>query len=58
MAHTHEFDCIVCGAHFDSSKDLSRHNEREHLRSATGTERPRDPNAQRRDEEIDRGDEG
>ena len=42
MAHTHEYDCIVCGAHFDNSKDLSRHNE-EHIRTATGMEKPRDP---------------
>lgn len=41
MAHTHEYDCIVCGAHFDSSKDLQRHNQEEHLRKATGMEKPR-----------------
>lgn len=39
--HTHEYDCIVCGAHFDSSKDLTAHNEKEHLRNAQGMERPR-----------------
>lgn len=47
MAHTHEYDCIVCGAHFDSSQDVARHNEEVHLKNATGMERPRD----------DRGDE-
>lgn len=41
MAHTHEFDCIVCGSHFESSKDLAKHNEEAHLSTATGTERPR-----------------
>ena len=41
MAHTHEYDCIVCGAHFDDSKTLARHNEAAHLRNATGMERPR-----------------
>lgn len=41
MAHTHEYDCIVCGAHFDDSKTLARHNEEAHLRTATGMERPR-----------------
>ena len=41
MAHTHEYDCIVCGAHFDSSKDVARHNEEVHLKNATGMERPR-----------------
>ena len=30
MAHTHEYDCIVCGAHFDSEKDLDRHNQERH----------------------------
>jgi hypothetical protein len=53
MAHTHEYDCIVCGAHFDSSKDLSQHNEEQHLRNATGNERPRDP-ASRGIEDDDR----
>ena len=23
MAHTHEYDCVVCGAHFDSQDDLA-----------------------------------
>ena len=41
MAHTHEYDCIVCGAHFDDSKTLARHNESAHLATATGMERPR-----------------
>ena len=41
MAHTHEYDCIVCGAHLDSSEQLSRHNKDLHLKTATGMERPR-----------------
>lgn len=41
MDHTHEYDCIVCGAHFDDSKTLARHNEDAHIRTATGMERPR-----------------
>ena len=41
MGHTHEYDCIVCGAHFEDSKTLARHNEEAHLRTATGMERPR-----------------
>ena len=41
MAHTHEYDCIVCGAHFDNSQDVARHNEEVHLPNATGMERPR-----------------
>ena len=30
MAHTHEFDCIVCGAHFDDEKVLQAHNQAKH----------------------------
>ena len=41
MAHTHEYDCIVCGAHFDSQNELVRHHE-QHKQSASGMERPRD----------------
>ena len=41
VEHTHEYDCIACGAHFDDSKSLSRHNEEKHLKNATGMERPR-----------------
>ena len=46
MAQTQQYDCIVCGAHFDSSKALLRHNEDEHLKKATGMERPRQSNGQ------------
>ena len=31
MAHTHEFDCVVCGAHFDDEKTLQRHNQEKHV---------------------------
>ncbi|MEP6492232.1 MAG: hypothetical protein ABJF01_06120 [bacterium] len=31
MAHTHEFDCVVCGAHFDSEEDLHQHDEAQHV---------------------------
>ena len=41
MTNPHEYDCIVCGEHFDSSKDLSDHNEAAHIKNATGMERPR-----------------
>lgn len=41
MEHTHEYDCIVCGAHFDDSKSLAWHNKETHLKNATGMERPR-----------------
>jgi hypothetical protein len=41
MAHTHEYDCIVCGAHFDSSKEVAQHNEEVHMKDNVGMERPR-----------------
>ena len=51
MAHTHEFDCVVCGAHFDSEQDLHRHDRENHAPKQSidihapaepmGTERPR-----------------
>ena len=51
MAHTHEFDCVVCGAHFDDEKTLQRHNQDKHAPQQAidprapaepmGTERPR-----------------
>ena len=64
MAHTHEYDCIVCGAHFDDEKTLQRHNQEKHTPKLAidpsapaepmGTERPRHrddkhPNAETRD---------
>jgi len=30
MAHTHEFDCKVCGAHLDSRKELDQHTLEKH----------------------------
>ena len=30
MAHTHEYDCVVCGAHFDDEKSLQRHDQEQH----------------------------
>ena len=41
MAHTHEYDCIVCGAHLDTSEQLAKHNQEQHLKNATGMEKPR-----------------
>jgi len=53
--HTHEYDCIVCGAHFDNSRDLARHNEEQHLKNAQGMEQPRhsDPDDDPRDRASD-----
>jgi hypothetical protein len=28
--HTHEFDCIICGAHFDSESALHKHDDEKH----------------------------
>jgi hypothetical protein len=47
MAHTHEFDCKICGTHLDSRDDLDRHNRASHPDSMRagepmrGMERPR-----------------
>ena len=30
MAHTHEFDCRVCGAHLDSRNELEEHTREKH----------------------------
>ena len=34
MAHTHEFDCKICGAHLDSRQDLDKHNREKHSNQA------------------------
>ena len=34
MAHTHEFDCKICGAHLDSRQDLDKHNREKHANQA------------------------
>lgn len=39
--HTHEFDCIVCGAHLDSQDELARHDAANHR--PTINARPSDP---------------
>src|SRR4051812_42516555 len=43
MAYEHEYDCIVCGAHFGDEHSLDVHNRETHLKNATGNEVPRDP---------------
>ena len=54
-SHAHEYDCIVCGAHFENGEDLERHNKAEHLRNAKGMEVPRqDDGRPNRDREDDR----
>lgn len=35
MAHTHEYDCKICGAHLDSKQELDRHNQEHHSRNAS-----------------------
>jgi hypothetical protein len=30
MEHTHEFDCVICGAHLDSEKALQEHDRANH----------------------------
>jgi hypothetical protein len=44
MAHTHEFDCIICGAHLDSEEALTRHDRENHApRRAINPEAPAEP---------------
>ena len=38
MAHTHEFDCKICGEHLDSQRELDQHNRDEHSQQAMGIE--------------------
>jgi hypothetical protein len=37
MAHTHEFDCKVCGAHLDSSEELAQHTKKQHSQTASSS---------------------
>jgi hypothetical protein len=34
MDNTHQHDCQQCGAHFDTSEQLERHNQEQHGRQA------------------------
>jgi hypothetical protein len=44
MEHTHEYDCVVCGAHFDSQDDLARHDRENHEpREAIDIHAPAEP---------------
>jgi len=36
MEHTHEFDCVICGAHFDSESALQRHDRANHAPKKAG----------------------
>jgi hypothetical protein len=53
MTHTHEYDCIVCGAHFDSQDDLAKHDRESHEpQQAAPSDAPAEPmgNEMARDE--------
>jgi hypothetical protein len=44
MEHTHEFDCVVCGAHLDSQDALHRHDRENHApKQAIDTHAPAEP---------------
>jgi hypothetical protein len=55
MEHTHEFDCIICGAHLDSEQDLARHNKEKHTPQVAADVERAEPvgNEQPRKEEPD-----
>jgi hypothetical protein len=42
--HTHEFDCVVCGEHFDDERALQRHNSESHApKQAIDVHAPAEP---------------
>ena len=44
MEHTHEYDCVVCGAHFDSQDALAKHDREKHApREAINVHKPAEP---------------
>lgn len=44
MEHTHEYDCVVCGAHFDDERSLQDHNQDQHVpKQAIDTRAPAEP---------------
>jgi hypothetical protein len=44
MEHTHEYDCVVCGAHFDSQEALHKHDRAEHApKQAINVQAPAEP---------------
>jgi len=44
MDHTHEYDCVVCGAHFDSQDALHQHDLANHVpKQAIDTHAPAEP---------------
>ena len=38
MAHTHEFDCRICGAHLDSQQELDKHKRAKHTVQASASD--------------------
>jgi len=45
MAHSHEYDCRICGAHLDSQKELDQHNKDKHAQQASSSQQGQQPNA-------------
>jgi hypothetical protein len=43
VEHTHEYDCIVCGLHLDSQKELDKHNNECHISQQAGSVRNAEP---------------
>jgi len=43
MAHTHEFDCRVCGAHLDSQRELDEHTKKTHTAQASSASSASNP---------------
>ena len=44
MEYEHEYDCVVCGAHFDSEEALHRHDREKHApKQAVDPRAPAEP---------------
>jgi len=57
MTHTHEYDCVVCGAHFHSQDDLARHDRETHApREAIDIRAPAEPIGNEHPRQRDRQD--
>jgi hypothetical protein len=57
VTHTHEYDCIICGAHFDSQDDLARHDREEHEpKQVAPADDPAEPIGNERVRDEDRSD--
>ena len=55
MAHTHEFDCKVCGAHLDSRQELDQHTRDKHQSEAKSGQSKMDSSSRSPNSSRDQG---